>query len=253
MTPWVKRIIFANVAVFVLTQARPAMEMTLAFVPVLLPERPWTVITYMFVHAGFLHIGLNMLVLYFFGPAVEARLGGRHFLGLYFISGITGALLSLLFMPHAPIVGASGAIFGVMLAFAHFWPKQRIYIWAVLPIEARWMVVLYAAFSLWAGFGGAESGVAHFAHLGGFLGGFLYLKWMDWRSPARRFKQQAQPAAPTPRESSQTLDRWKSIRREDIHPVNRDEVDRLLAKIGEQGVKSLTPDERAFLERFASR
>ena len=253
MTPWVKRLLFANVAVFVLTMARPAVMNELAFVPALLPERPWTIITYMFVHAGFWHIGLNMLVLYFFGPAVEARLGGRHFFGLYFISGITGALLSLVFMPHAPIVGASGAIFGVMLAFAHFWPRQRIYIWAVLPIEARWLVVLYTVFSLWAGFGGAESGIAHFAHLGGFLGGFLYLRWMAWRSPARRFKQKAQaPAAPV-RESSQTLERWKRIRREDIHPVNRDEVDRLLAKISKDGVKSLTPDERAFLERFSAR
>ncbi len=253
MTPWVKRILVANVAMYVLILARPAVGNVLVFIPVLLPTRPWTVLTYMFLHAGLWHIAFNMLALYFFGPAVEARLRGKHFVGLYLSSGVMGALLSIPFTPHAAIVGASGAVFGVMLAFARYWPRQRIYIWAILPIEARWMVVLMTAFSLWAGFGGAQSGVAHFAHLGGFLGGFVYLKWMDWRSPARRFKQKAQVVPPPPRDPDQALERWKRIRREDIHPVNRDEVDRLLAKIDEQGVKSLTPDERALLERFASR
>jgi membrane associated rhomboid family serine protease len=253
MTPWVKRILFANVAMYLLILASPAVGNVLMFVPALLPTRPWTVVTYMFLHAGLWHIGFNMLALYFFGPAVETRLGGRNFVGLYLSSGIMGAVLSIPFTPHAAIVGASGAVFGVMLAFARYWPRQRIYIWGVLPIEARWMVILMTAFSLWAGFGGAQSGVAHFAHLGGFLGGFLYLKWMDWRSPARRFKQKAQVVPPPPRDPDQALERWKRIRREDIHPVNRDEVDRLLDKISREGVKSLTPDERALLERFAGR
>jgi membrane associated rhomboid family serine protease len=253
MTPWVKRILFANVAMYLLILASPAVGNVLMFVPAFLPTRPWTVVTYMFLHAGLWHIGFNMLALYFFGPAVETRLGGRNFVGLYLSSGIMGAVLSIPFTPHAAIVGASGAVFGVMLAFARYWPRQRIYIWGVLPIEARWMVILMTAFSLWAGFGGAQSGVAHFAHLGGFLGGFLYLKWMDWRSPARRFKQKAQVVPPPPRDPDQALERWKRIRREDIHPVNRDEVDRLLDKISREGVKSLTPDERALLERFAGR
>jgi membrane associated rhomboid family serine protease len=253
MTPWVKRILFANVAMYLLTVARPAVGNLLVFVPALLPTRPWSVVTYMFLHAGIWHIGFNMLALYFFGPAVETRLGGRRFVGLYLSSGVMGALLSIPFTPHAAIVGASGAVFGVMLAFARYWPRQRIYIWAVLPIEARWMVILMTAFSLWSGFGGSRDGVAHFAHLGGFLGGFLYLKWTDWRSPARKFKQKAQVVPPAPRDPEQALERWKRIRREDIHPVNRDEVDRLLDKISREGVKSLTPDERALLERFAGR
>ncbi len=253
MTPWVKRILFANVAMYLLTVARPAVGNLLVFVPALLPTRPWSVVTYMFLHAGIWHIGFNMLALYFFGPAVETRLGGRRFVGLYLSSGVMGALLSIPFTPHAAIVGASGAVFGVMLAFARYWPRQRIYIWAVLPIEARWMVILMTAFSLWSGFGGSRDGVAHFAHLGGFLGGFLYLKWTDWRSPARKFKQKAQVVPPPPRDPEHALERWKRIRREDIHPVNRDEVDRLLDKISREGVKSLTPDERALLERFAGR
>jgi membrane associated rhomboid family serine protease len=252
MTPWVLRLILANVAMFFVTAAYPVARWALLLVPALIPSRPWTVVTYMFLHGGFMHILFNMIALFFFGPAVEARLGSRRFVALYFTSGIMAALVSVPFTPNVPIVGASGAVFGVMLAFARFWPRQQIYIWGVLPVEARWLVIFLTGLSLWSGFSGASQGVAHFAHLGGFLGGFLYLKWTDWRSPARRFKRKAQ-APPPPREGDRTLERWQSIRTEDIHPLNREEVERLLQKIESRGPKSLTPDERAFLERFASR
>jgi membrane associated rhomboid family serine protease len=135
----------------------------------------------MFLHAGPWHLGFNMLALYFFGPRVEARLGGPHFLALYGISGLVGALASLASTPHAAIVGASGAIFGVMLGYARYWPRALIYIWGVVPIQARWFVIGMTALSLF----GVQPGVAHFAHLGGFLGAFLYLSWVDRRSAAR--------------------------------------------------------------------
>jgi membrane associated rhomboid family serine protease len=203
----------------------------------------------MFLHAGPLHLFFNMLALYFFGPRLEARLGSRQFLTLYFVSGIVAALVSLIFTPYARIVGASGAVFGVLLGFARVWPRSLIYIWGVLPIEARWLVLLLTALSLWGGWGGS-SGVAHFAHLGGFLGGYLYLKWLDLRSPARRFKKMAAP--PSPKTAGSTdLQRWKRIRRDDLHQVNRDELDRILDKISAKGLDSLTPEERAFLERFS--
>jgi membrane associated rhomboid family serine protease len=253
MTPWVLRIIIANIAMHFVTMAFPIVRYVLLLVPALIPYRPWSVVTYMFLHApGIMHILFNMIALYFFGPAVEARLGSRRFVVLYFVSGIMAALVSLPFTPFVPIVGASGAVFGVMLAFARFWPRQQIYIWGILPVEARWMVIFLTGLSLWAGFGGQRDGVAHFAHLGGFLGGFVYLKWAEWRSPARRFKKKAQ-APPAPRDGDRTMERWQKIRTEGIHPLNRDEVERLLQKIASEGPKSLTPDERAFLERFAER
>jgi membrane associated rhomboid family serine protease len=94
------------------------------------PVRPWTVVTYMFAHGGFWHIFFNMLVLFFFGPPLEARWGSREFAKYYFICGIGGAALSFLFAFHAPIIGASAAVYGVMLAFALNWPDSPIYIWA---------------------------------------------------------------------------------------------------------------------------
>ena len=252
MTPWVKRIIIANVAMYFVTMAAPIVPSALVLVPALIPQRPWTIVTYMFLHAGFMHILFNMIALFFFGPAVEARLGSRRFVALYFTSGIMGALVSVPFTPIAYIVGASGAVFGVMLAFARFWPRQQIYIWGVLPVEARWLVIFLTGLSLWSGFSGASQGIAHFTHLGGFLGGFLYLKWSEWRSPARRFKKKAQ-APPAPRAGDRAMERWKKIRTDGIHPLNRDEVERLLRKLESDGPKSLTPEECAFLERFAER
>ena len=249
MTPWVQRLIVVNVGMFLLSIVLPAVPQALILVPALIPQRPWTVVTYMFLHAGPWHLGFNMLALYFFGPRVEARLGGRQFLSLYGISGLVGALASLAFTPRAAIVGASGAIFGVMLGYARYWPRALIYIWGVVPIQARWFVIGMTALSLFGGFGGVQAGVAHFAHLGGFLGGFAYLSWVDRRSPAARFR--ARGAAPAHRLDPSPSEQWAKIRLEELHPVNREEVERLLQKSAAGGIASLTPDERAVLNRFS--
>lgn len=251
MTPWVTRLIWANVAAFILTTfISPQLVRILWLVPALIPYRPWSVVSYMFLHGGLWHLLFNMIGLYFFGPRLEQRLGGNHFLGLYFMSGITGALLSL-FTPNVPIVGASAAVFGVLLGFARYWPRERIYIWGVIPVEARVLVIVLAAASLFFQGSGLQANVAHFAHLGGFLGGYLYLKWREYRSPARRFKRKVEAVQRPTASPTDDLKRWESIPRDDLHPVNRDELDRVMSKIKSSGVGSLTPDERAFLDRFA--
>jgi membrane associated rhomboid family serine protease len=247
MTPWVLRLIIANVAVFLLAMSNPSFLQAFVLVPAFALTRPWTLITYMFIHGGFGHLLFNMLGLYFFGPRLEHRLGGRHFLALYFFSGIMGAILSFFFTPYSPIIGASGAIFGVFLAFARYWPREKIYIYGLLPIEARLFVGIMTALSIFSGLSGTGGGVAHFAHLGGFLGGFLYLRWMEWSSPAARFKRKA--GAPSVK--SGDAGRWSRIRREDLHPVNREELDRVITKLREMGPASLSNDERAFLNRFS--
>lgn len=253
MTPWVRRLLVANVIVFFLTMVYPPLLSLLAFHPLRTLHQPWTawtIFTYMFVHApGIWHILFNMLILFFFGPRLEVRLGSGKFLTLYTVSGLTAAAVSAVFSPQVGIIGASGAVFGVQLGYARFWPRDVIYIWGVLPIEARWLVILLAGFSLYAGFSGAVSGIAHFAHLGGFAGGWAYLKWIESRSPARQWKKRVQPPQEKPRNAD--LERWRRIDRDSVHPVNREELDRLMHKIDQQGVGSLTPDERALLDRFA--
>ena len=245
MTPWVRNLIIANVVVFFLEQTAPGIANALVFVPAYVLIRPWTLVTYMFVHAGFTHILFNMLALYFFGPRVEERLGSSHFMWLYMLSGISGAVVSMVFAPYAPIVGASGAVFGVMLAFARFWPTAQIYIFGILPIEARVAVILMVVIALWSGFNGSRSGVADFAHLGGFAGGWVYLKWLEARQGSRRFRRKTVVAV-----GGDALANWKRVDPKSVHEVNRDEVNRILDKISAQGLDSLTPQERLFLSNF---
>ncbi|HEX9581289.1 MAG TPA: rhomboid family intramembrane serine protease [Gemmatimonadales bacterium] len=247
MTPWVTRLLLANGAMFLLTNAFPMVAWALALVPGLILIRPWTVVTYMFLHADLWHLLFNMLGLYFFGPRLEGRLGSRRFLALYLVSGIAGALLSV-FTPRSAIVGASGALFGVYYGFAHFWPRDRILVWGVIPVEARVLVIIMTVLALYGGMTGG-GGVAHLAHLGGFLGGFLYLRLSERYGPAARFRARIEPSG---KASVGDLARWRSIQPNAMHPVNRGEYDRVMQKITDEGVGNLTPSERAFLDRFSA-
>jgi membrane associated rhomboid family serine protease len=242
VTPWVQRFLIANVLMFFVQMTVRESTYLLSLVPAMLLQRPWTLVTYMFLHGGFMHIIFNMLGLYFFGPRVEQRIGSERFFALYMISGITGGLLSF-YTPLAQIVGASGAVFGVLLAYARFWPRDQILIWGIIPVEVRWLVLIYTVVSL-LGLGG---GVAHFAHLGGFLGAFLYLVWMERVAGARKFRQVA--TAPPPAKDA-LLSNWKKVDRTGVHAVNKEEVDRILDKISASGIASLTPQERLFLSNF---
>jgi membrane associated rhomboid family serine protease len=247
MTPWVSRLIIANILVFVVQLTFRGTTQLLAFVPALLLERPWTIFTYMFAHstAGLTHVLFNMLGLFFFGPRVEARLGSPQFIRMYLIAGVAGGLLSWIVTPYAPIVGASGAVFGVQLAFAKFYPRDKIFIWGVIPVEARVLVVIMTVVSLYGGLSGG-GGIAHFAHLGGYVGAWLYLRRVEKRTPSAQW--QAKLAGP-PADSIAIGD-WKGVNLEKVHELNRDEVQRILTKIESQGERSLTSQERVFLGHF---
>lgn len=249
MTPWVRALLSANVIMFLLTASMPGVFGALALVPALVLVRPWTLVTYMFLHAGLGHIFFNMLALYFFGPRLEAQLGGQRFISLYLVSGLTGAVASSVLSPGAAVVGASGAIYGVMLGYARYWPKDTIFIWGVLPLPARGLIIGMTLLNLWQGLGvprAGGGGIANFAHLGGFLGAWAYLVWWERRSPAARFKARASAAG-----NSGDVARWSSIKPEGLHPINREELERLQRKIAAGEAGQLTPDEKAFLNRLA--
>lgn len=250
LTPWVSRIIFLNVAIYLagFIPGFAQMSAQFALIPYFILIQPWTLVTYMFLHAGFLHLFFNMLWLYFFGPRLEAHLGGRSFVALYLLSGIAGGLLSLPFTPLARIVGASGAIMGVMYGFARYWPRERIMVWFTV-LEARYAILLFIALDLFAGFGGGGGNVANFAHLGGVAGGFAYLQIADQFSRRKKFEAKIS----TPRVSRGDLTRWSRIRRDTLHEVNRDEFDRIMKKIEDEGIGSVTSRERTFLDTFSDR
>jgi membrane associated rhomboid family serine protease len=245
MTPVVRLLLLANLTAFVLQEAFPLVEYLGVFVPQLIVSRPWSLVTYMFLHGGFMHIAFNMLALFFFGPRVEDRIGSRRFTIMYFLSGITGALLSFVLAPGAALVGASAGVFGVMMCFAHFWPREPIHIWGIIPVPARLLVILTTLFAFWSGFGGRGGNVAHFAHLGGYLGAYLYLRWLErGRHKWKKTVTSAPPAV------TKRIEEWKSIDLASVHAVNRDEVKRLLEKVAADGIGALTPQERLFLSNF---
>jgi membrane associated rhomboid family serine protease len=254
LTPCVTFLMLANAAMFLLRLgATQNLQLAILYnalelVPDQIPFRPWTLVTYMFLHQSLGHIFFNMLSLFFFGPRVEAHISSRRFLGLYLVSGIAGGLLSWVFTPTAHIVGASGAVFGVMLGYAHYWPTDQIFL-MFFPMQVRTAVVVMTLLALFGGYTGG-SNVAHFAHLGGFAGAFAYLKLIDRRP---REKQRKSEAPRVPRVSRTDLDRWAKIPRDRLHEVNREELDRIMQKIEHEGVGSITPQERVFLDNFSER
>jgi membrane associated rhomboid family serine protease len=251
MTPWVKRLIAVNVGMYLLQQLVPGLTASLELVPAFLLSEPWTIVTYMFLHGSIMHILFNMYALYLFGGRVEARLGGRHFMALYLLSGLGGGLLSFI-APGQAIIGASGAIMGVMAAYAMYWPREQFLFWGVLPVQAWMLVAGYVLLDVSGAVGVGGAGIAHFAHLGGLATGFLFLKYVELVSPSRSWRKKAMgKAAPAVVGNGDQLRKWREIRLDDLHPINRDEVVRLLKKAQAQGAKSLTVEERATLNRFA--
>ncbi len=254
MTLWVKRLLLANVAAFLVTGAVPGLYRLLILYPPAILSRPWTLVSYMFLHAGIGHLVFNMIGLFFFGPRLEDRLGARGFLWLYFLSGLGGAVFSFIFARQYPVVGASGAVYGILLGFALIWPREKIYIWGILPVEAWLLAALLVGGSLYAGITGSQSGTAHFAHLGGLAFGFAYLKWRERRQGAAvRTFQKAQKPTTSGGSERVVKARWKGISVDGLHEINREEVVRLLSKVEADGASALTESERDFLDRMAAR
>ncbi len=261
LTPWVRRLLAANAVVYLLAITvftGPWLFETFAFSPAGAASRPWTFFTYMFLHAGLLHLFFNLLMLFFFGPAVEERMGGSAFIRYYAICGVGAAVFSFviaLFVPVAPFVGASGAIFGVALAFALNWPDAPIFVFPLpVPIPAKWLVIVLATIDLALAISGARDGVAHLAHLGGFLFGFLYLRTAgllsrrETRPTERRSLARALSSKRGGRGGEDSSEKPSSEGR------NRAaEVDRLLDKISARGIDSLTEEERRFLDEMSRR
>jgi membrane associated rhomboid family serine protease len=251
MTKWVSTLIGMNVIVFVLQLARPELTDVLSLVPATVATHPWTPITYMFAHGGGAHIFWNMFMLYIFGPRLEGLLGGNRFITLYLLSGLGGAALS--FLPayyNAQILGASGAILGVEAAYARLWPRDRIYIWGVVPVQVWFMLAATGIYSIIGGTGVIGQGTAHFAHLGGLLVGYFYMGALARNSASKKFQRSASTLVQGGTESD-AMRRWSAIPIASLHELNRGEVLRLLEKVRTQGARSLTLEERATLDRFS--
>ncbi len=191
VTSTIKALIWANVVMFVATWFVPSLTIYLGLVPDAVFRRftLWQPVTYMFLHAGFFHIIFNMLALWMFGVELERLWGTRFFLKYYFVTGIGAAVTTLLLslmpgdfgasMRYSVTVGASGAIYGLLLAYALYFPNRPIYMWMLFPIPAKYFVLILGAIAFLSSLSG-PSGVANAAHLGGLAFGYLYLR--VWRT-----------------------------------------------------------------------
>ena len=197
----------------------------------------WQFVTYTFLHSVSdpWHIIFNMLVLWMFGSEVEKAMGTRRFLTMYFTAGIFAGIFGCLFTPNNPILGASGAIFAVEIAFAMFYPNATI-IFFVFPIKAKYLVMIFAGITVFNCLMPTDGNVAHFAHLGGLLYGFLFIRY-------------------EPRFSNFIIS-WQNQQREKEYKKEeevRNVVDALLDKVNRTGMKSLTRRERSYLKNASKR
>jgi len=176
-------LIIANVLMFVVRMAAPQRTIvSLGLIPDLVLQAGawWQVITYMFIHSGFWHILFNMIALFIFGIQLERRMGSTEFLAFYFFTGICAGLATVFInessgMGMIPVVGASGAIVGLLLAFASFFPDTRIFIFGILPMRAPVAVMVFIGLEVIFLVTNTMAGVAHLTHLAGIVFAYLYL------------------------------------------------------------------------------
>jgi membrane associated rhomboid family serine protease len=254
----VRWLLIANVGIFAVGALAGLMRFPLGgylqFYGALIPEltwghfQLWRLFTYMFLHGNVWHLLFNMLTLWMLGPQLCWRMGQERFVALYLVSGLVAGLGSIVFYRLAgqadmEIIGASGALFGLMLAFARFWPDQYFVIFFVFQVQARFAVWIFGAISLYFAMG-PQTGIAHATHLFGIVGALLYF----------RFEERATG-------SWERLSTWKErkvVQKAVEELVNHEEfydtrVDPILKKISKYGMESLSKQEKDVLERASRR
>lgn len=194
--PVVKNLLIANIIIFLATWLLPEVkDFTDTYCLLFYFTNPlfhsWQFITYMFLHADWGHLFFNMFALWMFGRTLEYEIGSRRFLLYYFVCGVGAALLQMGVAwiandPGTILLGASGAVMGVLLAFGVMHPNEVLIIFPIpVPIKAKWFVIGYAALELFYGATGRNAGIAHFAHIGGMLWGYLLLLY--WKRKGKIF------------------------------------------------------------------
>jgi membrane associated rhomboid family serine protease len=261
--PGVKMVLLATVAVFFIDHfTRGALSRYGSLsVRDLLHFEVWRLVTYMFLHGGFPHIFWNMFIFWMIGQTLERQLGTRQFLWMYFAAGIVGGLLEVVFnvimhVEHGPIqtpqgmltfldipaVGASAGVAGVMVAFATLNPRAIFLLFFFLPIQARWLAIIYMIVETRHMLVGLQTGwadgVAHAAHVGGMIVGFVWVKW------GYRIVQAVKSGRPR-RDSGPFFSRGRDR--------DREELDRILDKIHREGVGSLSMREKMFLQEMGGK
>jgi len=291
MTPAVQWLIAANVGIYFLqlTLFKPETVFgTLGLSGDQFPAEWWTLGTYMFVHGGLWHLAFNMLALWMFGPRIEHLWGAKSFVYFYLWCGIGGAVAHLLLEGDAGLVGASAAVIGVLLAYALRWPDEEIYLFGVIPMKTRWLVVWLALINLAMGISSTKggSGIGWWAHLGGLAFGWIFLRvsafggldnFRRWVSPVPDEPEDAFRAVPRVRPRNRdrgdraegpddVVAKSNAVVARPARPAllprasedaavgqSAEKLDMVLDKISKHGIESLTSEELGVLEEMSKK
>ncbi len=281
MTRAVQWLLALNIGVYFLqlTLFGPdAIYSALALDPARFPSAWWTVLTYMFVHAWLAHLAFNMFTLWMFGPRLEQAWGTRSFVRFYLWCGLGGAFAHLAFAQHTAVIGASGAISGVLVAYALRWPDEEVYLFGVIPMKSRWLIAAMIGMNIIFALS-PSSGIDWTAHVGGMAFGWIFLKVSSLGGLTRvKGWVSAVPEEPedmpraVPRNRSSMRDQARSVdevvarsnavvlrESKPLQHVPKQEspkeyaarVNLVLDKISQHGINSLTKDEKRLLEEMS--
>ena len=267
--PVIKTLLISNVAVYVLISFFGLFRIhgfPLSFIiNTILPLYPlgngfhlWQLFTYMFMHGGLMHLFFNMFALWMFGMELENQWGSKKFFLYYMICGLGAGLSNLLIAPlftaSGPMVGASGAVYGILIAFGMLYPDRPIFVYFLLPIRAKYFVMLYIGLEVYAGVTGTADGIAHFAHLGGAAVGFFYILAEEKRFAVNNFlRKKKMHYVPGSVDYDYTFDDSQVddanfFEDQDETKTNIEQrVDEILDKINQYGYQSLTEEEKKIL------
>lgn len=258
LPPAIRGLMIANIIGYIAGLVVPDLHNLFGLVPqqALFHRWIWQPVTYLFLHGNIWHLVFNLFALWMFGMPVESQWGERDFLKYYFMCGLGAAAAHLALSPHSmiPVIGASGSVYGLLVAFAMLYPDAVVYLYFLIPIKAAHMAILFGAIEFFAGASGNSPGVARFAHLGGMITGYLYIRWwwvakIQLKALWRRASSAEPDDEPAPRPVPRRVAKPKAAA-----PVNdMAEVDRILDKILSDGMDSLTDDERSIMTRYSER
>ena len=261
MPPAIKLLIVINAAVFALSYVvggRFFDMFGLVSEHVINDRWVWQPITYLFLHGGFMHLLFNLFALWMFGMPVEAQWGQKEFLKYYVLCGLGAAVASLAMAPHSqvPVIGASGPVYGMLVAFAMLYPDAVVYLYFLIPVKAAHMALLFGLIEFFSGATASTPGVARFAHLGGMVTGYLYIRWW-WVVKLRAktmYQNYADPEPAAPRKSSRKAVAkpagGEAMERAEAQMA---EIDRILDKILVSGMDSLTDEEKAIMRKYSDK
>lgn len=245
MTPAVKNILLANAVVFLMQNLNPGLKSILTDQFALNPSdvfgsfKIWQLVSYMFLHGSFMHIFFNMFIFWMFAGELEAEWGTREFLKYYFICGIGAGVSILILSPNSITIGASGAVYGIMMAFAMRHPNRMLYIYFLFPVKVKYFIGFLFFISFFSTLGSASDGISHSAHLGGMVVGFIYLKyWNQFYQVKNWWNKQGNKKQKTKYTQG---DEAKT-------EYYRHKIDELLDKINRVGYLNLSEEEKELLE-----